>query len=104
MLLLIHMASSILHVAGNNWNLSHTAIAGMRFFVRISNESRKSCFLMRPMSLSSISNLMLLLSFFESSQSNLCSDPRDRSTGIAVYDAGIASEDYGGCSHEEAAR
>ena len=59
---------------------------------------------MRPMSLNSISNLMLLLSFFESSQSNLCSDPRDRSTGIAVYDAGIASEDYGGCSHVEAAR
>ena len=103
-LLLIHMAFSILHVTGNNWNLSHTAIAGMRFFVRISNKSRKSCFLMRPMSLSSISNLMLLLSFFESSQSNLCSDPRDRSTGMAVYDAGIASEDYGGCSHEEAAR
>ena len=77
--------------------LSHTAIAGMRFFVRISNESRKSCFLMRPMSLSSIRNLIILVSFFGSSQSNLCSDPRDRSTGMAVYDAGIASEDYGGC-------
>ena len=93
------MASSILHVTGNNWNLSHTAIAGMRFFVRISNKSRKSCFLMRPIWASAV---LAILCFFwvslsESSQSTLCSDPRDRSTGMAVYDAGIASEDYGGC-------
>ena len=93
------MASSILHVTGNNWNLSHTAIAGMRFFVRISNKYRKSCFLMRPIWASAV---LAILCFFwvslsESSQSTLCSDPHDRSTGMAVYDAGIASEDYGGC-------
>ena len=71
----------------------------MRFFVRISNKSRKSCFLMRPIWASAV---LAILCFFwvslsESSQSTLCSDPRDRSTGMAVYDAGIASEDYGGC-------
>ena len=45
----------------------------------ISNESRKSCFLMRLMSLTSIINIMLLISLLESSQSHLCSDPRHRS-------------------------
>jgi hypothetical protein len=52
----------------------------------ISNESRKSCFLMRLMSLTSIINIMLLMSFFESSQSHLCSDPRQEQAWR--YDAG----------------
>ena len=53
---------------------------------------------------SAVLAILCFFCFFESSQSNLCSDPRDRSTGMAVYDAGITSEDYGGCSSDEATR
>ena len=105
-LLLIHMAFSILHVTGNNWKLSHTQrLRGCDSLWGYQMNLAKVVFLCVLW----VSAVLAILCFFwvslsESSQSNLCSDPRDRSTGMAVYDAGIASEDYGGCSSDEATR
>ena len=63
--LLIHIASSIIHVAGkahNNW-LFHTERlrACEALCVRISIESTKSCFLMRPMWVSPILAILCFL-------------------------------------------
>ena len=79
--LLIHIASSIIHVAGNernNW-LFHTQRlrACEALCVRISIEYTKSCFLMRPMWVSPILAIMFSCGILcESSESHLCSDTR----------------------------